>query len=199
MPDAPLTLSVLGGLEMGAKGLPISAAEREKLVQTLRDKAREFPQLSRHDLGDRLLDFVRESLSKPVASVLEEVWSQRKEMREAAEQGKEKPNVESDVELWEHTMTCELHPSVQLQLDRVTVGTMTFDVEVALKLEGVKLVMQNARITSVKAGTLTTTLSLEYQKLPLMVPKKQKFDLPLTLDLPGKGIDLSGSLGATPA
>ncbi len=199
MTDAPLTISMLGGLETAAHGLPITPADREELAASLRDRAREFRELSRHDLGQRLLEFVGQSLRKPVVSVLGEAWSQRRELRALADKGSDRRDVESEVELYEHTMTCELHPSVELQLDGVTVGTMTFDIALRLALEGVKLVIRNACITSIKAGTVTTTLSLEYEGVALMPPRTQKVDLPGSVDLPAGGINLGGSAARPPS
>ena len=85
----PLTLSVLCGIEGNASGFPVTAEEREKLVQSMKERAA-FEGLSKFDIGERLLDFVGESLRKPVAGILGEVWSQRKELREIAAKGKDK-------------------------------------------------------------------------------------------------------------
>lgn len=192
MPDVPLTISALGGFETETSGFPASQAEREKLLRSLGETA-DFAGLAKYNLGERLLDFLAESLRKPVADVVGEVWRQRKELREIAEKGKDQPDVEGSVELFDHSMTCELHPSVELHANGVKIGpTITFDVKAELKLDGVQLIIKNAWITRIKAGKLTSTITLECKTIPLMAPCKKTIDLPQHLDLPGGGIRLGG-------
>ena len=84
MPERELTIAAVTGLEADPIHTGLSAAEREKLAASLNEKARELPLLAPLDLGERLLGAVADSLKTPVAGVLEEVWKQRKEMRDAA-------------------------------------------------------------------------------------------------------------------
>jgi hypothetical protein len=195
MPDNQLTLSMLGGLEADASGLPISGADREKVLGKLREAAA-GEGLGAYDLGGRLLSFVGESLRKPVAGIMGEVWKQRKELREIAEKGKDKRDIEGNVELYDHTISWALHPSVELRANGVKLCTMTFDCKANLKLEGVQLLIRNAWITQIKAGKLGSTISLEYKSVPLMPPCKKTIDLPKTFDLPGGGIRLGGETKA---
>lgn len=191
----PLTLSVLCGIEGSASGFPVTAAEREALIKSMRERAA-FEGLSAFDIGERLLDFVGESLRTPVAGILGEVWNQRKELREIAAKGKDKRDVEAKVELYDHTISYAVHPSVELQVAGVKMGSMTFDATAKLKLEGLQLVIKNAWIIQIRAGLLTSTLSLEYKSIPLMAPCKKKIDLPIHLKLPGGGIRLGGEMVA---
>jgi hypothetical protein len=186
-----LTLSMLGGLEADSSGLPLSAADREKLLKKFHDAAA-GEGLGAYDLGGRLLGFVGESLRKPLAGIVGEVWKQRKELREIAEKGKDKRDVEGDVELIDHTISWTLHPSVELQANGVKLCTMTFDCKANLKLQGVQLLIRNSWITSIKAGKLGSTITLEYKSLPLMAPCKKTIDLRKSFDLPGGGIRLGG-------
>ena len=192
MPDRLLTLSMLGGLEADVSGAPVSAADREKMLHALREAAA-HKGLGAYDIAERLLNFVGDSVAKPVAGIMGEVWSQRKELREIAEKGKDKRDVEGDVELYDHSISCALHPSVELQANGVKVGTMTFDFTANLKMQGVQLVIKNACITRIKAGKLTSTVTLEYDKIPLMPPCKKTLDIPQSIKLPGGGIRLGGA------
>jgi len=193
MPSQPLTLSVLAGLDVDASGSGLTAKDREEATAKLSEEVKKItakgsaPELSKH-----LLDFVTESLRKPVAGVLGEVWRQRKEMREAGAKDGDDKSVTGDVELIDHSMKWVLHPSVQLTVDGVAMKPkLVFDVDVDLALAGVKIVIKNACITQVRAGTLTSTVKLACRDIELTKQSKS-IDLPGELDLPHGGIDLSG-------
>jgi hypothetical protein len=182
---------MLGGLEADASGLPISPEAREKLLTQMRE-AVATKGFTFGDISERLLSFVGQAVRKPVAGVMGEVWRQRQELREIAEKKKDKKDVEGAIELYDHSISCALHPSVELHVDGAKIGTMTFDFKANLRLQGVQLVMKNAWITRIKAGKLTSTVTLEYEKIPLMPPCKRTIDMKQSIVLPGGGIRLGG-------
>jgi hypothetical protein len=190
MPE-DLTLTALCGLDTESSGFPATAEDRAKVLQSIKERVA-FDGLSQYQIGERLLDFVAESLRKPVAGIVGEVWSQRKELREIAEKGKDKRDVEAKVELFDHTISYAIHPTVELQVSGAKIGSMTFDVTAKMKLEGVQLLIKNAWIIQIKAGKLTSTMTMEYKTIPLMAPCKKTIDLPGHLNLPGGGIRLGG-------
>jgi hypothetical protein len=53
MSDVPLTVFSLAGLEASGPVPPLSARERQQLVESLRKKAAEVAALSKFDLGQR--------------------------------------------------------------------------------------------------------------------------------------------------
>jgi hypothetical protein len=191
MAESQLTIAVLAGLEVDPVHPGLSAAERQKLVATLRDKAREVPLLKPFDLGERLLGVITGALRKPLAGVLEEVWKQRKEMRDAAAKTSSNHGSTAEVELFEHTITWAVHPTVTITVNKMS-KTLKFDVGVKLALEAAKIVIERAHITRFLSGTLTSTVDLKYGDFALMAPYKRTIDLPGEFVLPGGGINLSG-------
>lgn len=191
MAESQLTIAVLAGLEVDPVHPGLSAAERQKLIATLRDKAREVPLLKPFDLGERLLGVITDALRKPLASVLEEVWKQRKEMRDAAAKTSADHGSTAEVELFEHTITWAVHPTVTITVNKMS-KTLKFDVGVKLALEAAKIVIERAHITRFLSGTLTSTVDLKYGDFALMAPYKRTIDLPGEFVLPGGGINLSG-------
>src|SRR6266567_9280241 len=178
MTDPPLTLSLLAGLEADGSKYALSAEERANLVVALRLRAQEIRKLAPYDLGERLFGAVATSLRKPLANVLTEVWKQRKEMRDVAAKGDDSRDVEADVELFDHEITWAVHPTVKIQLNGADVGTLRFDVEIGLELEGLRLVIKNACITKVTSGKLSSTVDFKYKGFPLMAPRRNSVDLP---------------------
>jgi hypothetical protein len=191
MAESQLTIAVLAGLEVDPVHPGLSAAERKKLVATLRDKAREVPLLKPFDLGERLLGVITDALRKPLAGVLEEVWKQRKEMRDAAAKTSADHGSTAEVELYEHTITWAVHPTVTITVNKMS-KTLKFDVGVKLALAAAKIAIERAHITRFLSGTLTSTVDLKYGDFALMAPYKRTIDLPGEFVLPGGGINLSG-------
>jgi hypothetical protein len=191
MAESQLTIAALAGLEVDPVHPGLSAADRKKLVSTLRDKAREVPMLKPFDLGERLLGVITDALRKPLAGVLEEVWKQRKEMRDAAAKTSADHGSTAEVELYEHTITWAVHPTVTITVNKMS-KTLKFDVGVKLALEAAKIAIERAHITRFLSGTLTSTVDLKYGDFALMAPYKRTIDLPGEFVLPGGGINLSG-------
>jgi hypothetical protein len=191
MAESQLTIAVLAGLEVDPVHPGLSAAERKKLVATLGDKAREIPLLKPFDLGERLLGVITDALRKPLAGVLEEVWKQRKEMRDAAAKTSADHGSTAEVELYEHTITWAVHPTVTITVNKMS-KTLKFDVGVKLALAAAKIAIERAHITRFLSGTLTSTVDLKYGDFALMAPYKRTIDLPGEFVLPGGGINLSG-------
>jgi hypothetical protein len=185
MPNASLTLAVLGGLDPDLEGVTLSDEDRQKLTATLRDRARAFNRLSGFDLGEQLVGNLASALRTPVASVLEEVWKQRRELRDATRRGDTERDVSGEVGLVQHSISTTIHPAVEIQWNGQTLATIAVDVKAALELDAVQVVIHNASIVGVTAGTLESTISYEYDGIPLLPPYKRTVHLPGRLDFPG--------------
>ena len=82
MTAIPLTVSALAGLDVSDSGM--TAEDRAKLADKLRDCAHKFAELKPYDVGPSLLHSLTDALKTPVADVLGEVWKQHREIRDAA-------------------------------------------------------------------------------------------------------------------
>jgi hypothetical protein len=195
MPESQLTIAMLAGLEPDPILPRLSETERKKLVAALRDKAREIPLLKPFDVGERVFGLLAKALQKPVAEVLGDVWKQRQEMRDAAAKSIAARTSTAEVELYEHTISWAVHPTVKITVNEMS-ATLRFDVKWKGGLEGAKIVIERAHITRFLTGKLTSTVTLEFKSFPLMAPVKHTIDLPGQLKLPGGGINLSGMTDA---
>jgi hypothetical protein len=201
MADTHLTILSLTGLAGSGPVQRLEDSERTELVANLRRMAAKVALLSKFDLGQRLLVELEESMKKPLAEVLKEYWKQRAELRAiAAKKGSER-DVTGEVELIDHSWTWKVRPSITVEVNKKPVHTLKLTVTTKLTLKGVELVMKNACITSVKAGTLKaeTTLtyddpgkesesSIAFQLLPAI---SRTVKLPGSLALPGEGLCLT--------
>ena len=198
MPESQLTIAMLAGIEPDPILPGLSETERKKLVAALRDKARELPLLAPFDVGERVLGLLAKALQKPLAEVLADVWKQRQEMRDAAAKAIAARTSTAEVELYEHTISWAVHPTVKITVNQMST-TLKFDVKWKGGLEGAKIVIERAHITEFLTGKLTSTVNLEFKSVPLMAPVKRTIDLPGQFKLPGGGINLSGMADAIPA
>jgi hypothetical protein len=201
MAETPLTVLSLTGLEVSGPVPPLREAERTELVNNLRDKAAKVRALSTFDLGQRLLGQIEESMKAPLADLLKEYWKQRAELRAvAAKKGSER-DVTGEVELVDHSWTWKVRPSITVELNGAAVHTFQLTVMTKLTLQGVKLVMKNACITGVEAGTLKAETTLTYDdpgkdpesptRFQLLPAISRTVKLPGNLVIPGQGLCLS--------
>jgi hypothetical protein len=191
MAERELTISALAGLEVDPLPVPLSKEEREKLVADIRDRTREIALLEPLDLGEQLLGKITEALREPLAGVLQAVWKQRKEMRDAAANTLGGHGSTSEVELFEHTIHWGVHPTVRVTVNKLT-ATLKFDAGIKLELKAAKIVIERAHITRFLAGTLKSTIQFKYKAFPLGTPVERTIDLPGQFELPHGGINLSG-------
>jgi hypothetical protein len=198
MPERELTIAAVTGLDVDPIHTGLTSAERQKLAASLNEKVRELPLLAPLDLGERLLGVVADALKKPVAGVLEEVWKQRKEMRDAAGKTLGEPAPSSEVELVDHTVDWGVHPTVKVTVNGAT-ATLKLDIIVKLTLDGAKLVIERAHITRFLSGKLTSAMSIKFRDAEIASPYRGTIDLPGEFTLPHGGIDLSGTDDRAPS
>lgn len=190
MPDALLTFAAVAGLDPEAKGFPLSADDRKKLVDDLSKCAHTFEKLAPFELGEHLLGFLGGALRTPVADLLKEMWRQQKELTANAKKGTETKPVVGEVTLHDHTMSLTVHPTVAVSINGIEQDAMRFDVMTSAKLEAVRLVMRNTRITGFKAGRLKVSVAMSFKQFPLMAPREKVIDLSREFLLPAGGIPL---------
>jgi hypothetical protein len=80
-----------------------------------------------------------------------------------------------------------VHPTVPVTIDGAR-ATLTLDVVAKLKLEGMKLVIELARITRILSGTVTSTLSITFRDVEVTVTAlyRGKVDLLGQFVIPGR-------------
>lgn len=195
MSDGDITISVLAGLDVDAKRSGLTKDDRARLAAKLREAAHTVAAFQSFDVGPRMVELLTEALRKPVAHALGEIWKQRKELRDAAAQGRDATIVKADVGLIEHSATWTLKPSITVKLTSAPppfpTFTLALDVDVTFSLHGVRMVIERAHITRFMAGKLKSRVDIRYKGVPLAAPFERQLDLPGDVVLPRGGINLS--------
>jgi hypothetical protein len=175
------------------------------------DETRIRQLLSEHDVvagagGDlaRLTEQGREAAEEQLASVAAGLldldvgdlliygWRTSERVLEAARQTRQEPGRREVVQLGTQRVTSEHHPTVELLVDGVKVHTFRFQLTVTFDIEVAALVIQNGRLTALKAGdsVVSGTLTLEMPGGDAdLVKQRRKLSLHLLVRL-GAGIPL---------
>jgi hypothetical protein len=175
------------------------------------DEARIRRLLAEHDVvagagGDltRLTEPGREAVEEQLASVAAGLldldlgdlliygWRTGERVLEAARQTRQEPGRREVVQLGTQRVTSEHHPTVELLVDGVKVHTFRFQLTVTFDIEVAALVIQNGRLTALKAGdsVISATLSLEMPGGDAdLIHQRRQLSLPPLVRL-GPGIPL---------
>src|ERR1700761_4533416 len=119
-------------------------------------------------------------------------WRTSERVLEAARQTRQEPGRREVVQLGTQRVTSEHHPTVELLVDGVKVHTFRFQLTVTFDIEVAALVIQNGRLTALKAGdcVIIVTLTLEMPGGDAdLIHQRRKLSLPPLVRL-GPGIPL---------
>jgi len=125
------------------------------------------------------------ALDIPVETLLTGAWNTSRELLKYTDAGKYPPNEPALHTLSEHTIRSTHHPSVELVIDGVPAGRLTFDAEVEAKVESAILVIQGGRIHEVRVGTCRFSGELKYHDALLARKSSAEYRFPGSIRIPG--------------
>ena len=104
-------------------------------------------------------------------------WKKYDALRHAAKRTHDAPNTEEVVALATHKIESTHHPSVELNVDGTSIGTIEMTLEITFTMAAVLAVVKQARLTAIKSGNCTVAGSLTVADFEV-AKKQRKFDLP---------------------
>ncbi|MGW2251082.1 hypothetical protein ACWCXH_12870 [Kitasatospora sp. NPDC001660] len=136
-------------------------------------------------LAEPLVPAVEEEVTRVVGGflrldmidLLAGAWRTYAALTVAAERTLDAPRSEELVSLTRHRIRSVHHPTVNVLIDGVSVGTITVDVEVVFELDGVVAVVRGGRLVAVRAGYCTATAALAVEQIAV-ASRQGRFDLP---------------------
>jgi hypothetical protein len=120
-----------------------------------------------------------------IPSIMLRAWKKSDEIEKAIEESKEAPETTTYVELIEHTVKSEHHPSVEIDVNGLPVKKLEFTVALSLTLKGVILKIQHGEITQMQTGSCEVMGTISYGTLELAKKQLEPFKLPGSIDLGG--------------
>jgi len=108
-------------------------------------------------------------------------WKRYREVGRALEDSRKKPTDPILKALLKHTIKSTHKPYVEIFLDDVSVGKVTFDLLISFDMEGVTLKILNGEIVSIMSGSFQGAIKLSLVGETLGEVKTKRIDLPGTL------------------
>jgi hypothetical protein len=104
-------------------------------------------------------------------------WTKYDALRHAAKRTRDAPKTEEVVALATHKIESTHQPSVELNVDGTSIGTIEMTLEINFTMAAVLAVVRQARLTAIKSGNCTVAGSLTVAGFEV-AKKQRKFDLP---------------------
>lgn len=178
-------------------------ADREQAVASLarvvvgQQALRRIPALPRlsaaaNELaGWRLAEAAADLADVDVGAVLAAGWQRYAALANAGWRTAQELGSEELVDLASHRVASTHHPRVDVLVDGAPVGTLTFDVELALTVRALVATVRTGRLVEVGTGHCTLAASLGWEGL-VVAEREAELELDAVLDL-GSGVPLVAS------
>ena len=124
-----------------------------------------------------------------VLDVMRSAWEKGRELEAYRDTEKYPSNKTFTVPLVEHKITSTHKPSIDIQINKKTVGSVHFTVNIEIAVKGMTLEIRNARITKIHAGDCKAKGSFFCEGFLLAERATQPLELPGTIDL-GEGREI---------
>ncbi len=175
MQDSPLTVQdlLLGNVADTWKAIEQSEAGRSLKETAVRRLAVPWGAVSR-EVEDRL----GEALQIDVVKILLGGWTKYGQFKELLERSKHSPDETLLLSLADHSIKSTHRPLVELLIDGGVVGRLEFEVQVALRLEGVVLKVRAGRVREIVAARGHLTGAVNCHGVVLVEVKSRPFELP---------------------
>lgn len=161
-----------------AKGLPLSALLPDKLddmgtrvrSRMCDDQRVGAMKLAWDFVGKQLEAALRSSLDCDLVELLAKGWAQSGALTDFAARGDQPPGQQSLVELGEHEVKHELHPTVAVTIAPCPCVDLKFTFAVAAHIGGANLVIVDGHIVRGEIGEAWASAELSYEGIPLHSP-----------------------------
>lgn len=114
-----------------------------------------------------LVSKIGELFSVELPDVLIASWKKAAELQQALEESRNAPEAVTILELAEHTVSSDFHPSIEIRVLGVPSKKIQFTVRLLANLKGINLKIQGGAITEIQAGSCEFEGKLQYEDLTI--------------------------------
>ena len=154
------------------KLLPESFEQMDDVIRTKlsgepgADWAR-VPQFVWRFVGSRAADAVHDVLGMDIFEIIARGWAKAVELREYNDPVKYPPDKESKTHLFEHKLTANLHPVIEVTILGFGRTKLRFTLELTATFRSAELHIKGGRIVAVAAGDCSASAQLKYGEIKL--------------------------------
>ena len=138
-------------------------------------------------LAERALAQLDTLLDVDLSSILAGAWNRARDIREYGERSRKDPEKDFLLSLSEHSVRSTHKPYVDIVVNGVRDGRITFHVDVGLTLKGFQLLIRDGRILAVTTGPCQASGKVSLDGFVLLEEKSRSVPLPGRIDL-GDGL-----------
>jgi hypothetical protein len=131
-----------------------------------------------------VIALLRKELSDlSIPALLANGWAKYDAFRKFCKEPEHPPTTTYVVPLFKHTISSKHRPVIELRLDGVPAGKVSFEVEVSIAFEEVSVVIKNKRFMAVQTGSAQAKGTLKCEGTQILERTLSKIDLPGKISL----------------
>ena len=165
---------------------------------SIKETLTDLPEAMADGVSSEVMEKLHDVLDVDIADIILEGWGKYKELLQYRDRTRYPPDQTILLPLAHHEIRSVHKPYVDVLLDDKPIGRVTFTVDLRLTFDGVVLVIRDAAIWEVKAGTCEGRGALSCGDVALVDKRIVRFDLPGRIKLPN-GFPIPGGAAGEPA
>jgi len=130
-------------------------------------------------------------LNIEIPDILVMAWKKYSSLLKFTDKNKYPPEEINLVELAEHTIKSEHHPSIDVLFNGDLIDKIEFTITLTLILKGIILKIKNGKILEAFAGNCSAKGTLKCENIVLVEKKSETINFPASIDF-GDGIPIAG-------
>lgn len=148
------------------------------LAEAISQAARKFPSTCWEDVEGGCRREVDKLLDLSVGGVLFDGWMKLERFKKCVEESKARPDDAFFQDLDDHKIASTHKPRIELRYGAVKVADLDFEIELALKVKGVRLEVRGGKVVCATAGVFAASARLSLQDHVLVEKGTPEFSAP---------------------
>jgi hypothetical protein len=148
------------------------------LTQAISEAAQKFPSTCWKDVESGCRDEVDKLLDLSVERVLFDGWMKLERFKKCVEESKARPDDAFFQDLDDHRIASTHKPRIELRYGAVKVADLDFEIELALKVKGVRLEVRGGKVVCATAGVFAAAAKLSLHDQVLVEKGTPEFSAP---------------------
>lgn len=160
-------------------GDPLEACKNAPpLAQAIAKAAQKFPSACWNDVESGCRDEVGKLLDLSVERVLFDGWMKLERFKKCVEESRVHPEDAFFQDLDDHEIASTHKPRIELRYGAVKVADLDFEIELALKVKGVRLEVRGGKVVCATAGVFSANAKLSLHDQVLVEKETPEFAAP---------------------